>query len=138
MIKRKVRVAVAILLLLSILLPVFPTTDVSASTIEFPEISAARAVLMEAETGKILYGKNEQEPAAMASTTKIMTALLTLEAAAQSDDVVEITQEMAGVEGSSLGLQAGWKITLSNLAAGMLTVSGNDAAFSAAVLSGGQ
>ena len=133
MIKRKVRVAVAILLLLSILLPVFPTADVSASTIEFPEISAARAVLMEAETGKILYGKNEQEPAAMASTTKIMTALLTLEAAAQSDDVVEITQEMAGVEGSSLGLQVGWKITLSNLAAGMLTVSGNDAAFSAAV-----
>lgn len=133
MIKRKVRVAVAILLLLSILLPVFPTADVSASTIEFPEISAARAVLMEAETGKILYGKNEQEPAAMASTTKIMTALLTLEATAQSDDVVEITQEMAGVEGSSLGLQAGWKITLSNLAAGMLTVSGNDAAFSAAV-----
>lgn len=91
MIKRKVRVAVAILLLLSILLPVFPTADVSASTIEFPEISAARAVLMEAETGKILYGKNEQESAAMASTTKIMTALLTLEAAAQSDGVVEIT-----------------------------------------------
>lgn len=103
------------------------------SAMEAPDISAARAVLMEADTRRVLFGKNEQEPAAMASTTKIMTALLTLEAAAQSDDVVEITQEMASVEGSSLGLQAGWKITLSNLAAGMLTVSGNDAAFSAAV-----
>lgn len=108
------------------------------SAMEAPDISAARAVLMEADTRRIFFGKNEQEPAAMASTTKIMTALLTLEAAAQSDDVVEITQEMASVEGSSLGLQAGWKITLSNLAAGMLTVSGNDAAFSAAVHLAGQ
>ena len=106
---------------------------VYAVAVEDVSVSAECAVLMEAETGRVLYAKNADQPAAMASTTKIMTAWLTLEVAAVQDDVVTITEEMVAVEGSSLGLQAGWKISLSNLAAGMLTVSGNDAARAAAI-----
>jgi D-alanyl-D-alanine carboxypeptidase/D-alanyl-D-alanine carboxypeptidase (penicillin-binding protein 5/6) len=69
----------------------------------------------------------------MASTTKIMTALITLEQAAEDDKVVTITKQMTAVEGSSMGLQPGEQLRLSSLAAGMLSVSGNDAANSAAI-----
>ena len=69
----------------------------------------------------------------MASTTKIMTALLTLEEAAIENRQVEITREMVMVEGSSMGLREGDVLTLQDLAVGMLTVSGNDAANSAAI-----
>ena len=69
----------------------------------------------------------------MASTTKIMTALLTLEEAAIENRQVKITREMVMVEGSSMGLREGDVLTLRDLAVGMLTVSGNDAANSAAI-----
>lgn len=95
-------------------------------------VSAASAILIEADTGRVLYEKNAEQPMAMASTTKMMTAWLTLEAAAVDDRIVTVTQEMLA-EGSSLGLQPGWKIRLSQLAAGMLIVSGNDAARAAAI-----
>lgn len=90
-----------------------------------------------ADSRKILYEKNAHEQLPIASTTKIMTALLTLEAAARDDRTVEITPEMVRVEGSSMGLQAGDRLTLTGLAEGMLSVSGNDAANSAAIAVGG-
>ncbi len=67
----------------------------------------------------------------MASTTKIMTALLALE---QEDREVTITEDMVRVEGSSMGLRAGDRLMLHDLAVGMLSVSGNDAANAAALL----
>ncbi len=101
------------------------------------QLSAASAVVICADTGKILFGKNEYEPRPMASTTKIMTALLTLEAAEGTDAKVTITDKMVPVEGSSMYLQVGQVLPLSSLAKGMLTVSGNDAANSAAIVVGG-
>lgn len=96
-------------------------------------LSAQSAVLISGDTGAVLFEKDAHRQMSMASTTKIMTALLTLEAAERSGDpAVEITEEMVAVEGSSMGLQAGDRITLTNLAAGMLLASGNDAANSAA------
>lgn len=100
-------------------------------------LSAKSAVVICADNGKIIYGKNEQEPMPMASTTKIMTALLTLEAAQSEDVKVTITDKMVPVEGSSMYLQVGQVLPLSSLAKGMLTVSGNDAANSAAITLGG-
>ncbi len=85
----------------------------------------------------MLYAKNEHERLAIASTTKIMTSLLTLEAAEAQNRTVTITPEMIRVEGSSMGLRAGDRLTLADLAEGMLLVSGNDAANSAAVSVGG-
>ena len=105
-----------------------------------PEISGQSAILLAADTGTVLYEKDSREQLPMASTTKIMTALLTLEEAERlGDPVVEITPEMVAVEGSSMGLLAGDRISLSGLAAGMLLASGNDAANAAALyLAGSQ
>ncbi len=101
-------------------------------------LSAESAVLISADTGTVLYEKNAHSRMSMASTTKIMTSLLALEEAGRSDDpAVAVTEEMVAVEGSSMGLRAGDKITLTNLSAGMLLASGNDAANAAALYLGG-
>lgn len=97
-------------------------------------LSAQSAVLISADTSAVLYEKDAHLQLSMASTTKIMTALLTLEEAERSGDpTVEITEEMVAVEGSSMGLMPGDEISLTNLAAGMLLASGNDAANTAAL-----
>lgn len=98
-----------------------------------PSVSAQCAAVIHMDTGEVLFVKNGEERRAMASTTKIMTALLTLEEAAIENREVEITREMVLVEGSSMGLREGDRLTLRDLAVGMLTVSGNDAANSAAI-----
>lgn len=99
-----------------------------------PEVSAQSAVVLTADTGTVLFEKDGHTPRPVASTTKIMTALLALEAAQErGDPLVDITQEMVAVEGSSMGLQTGDSISLTGLAAGMLLASGNDAANAAAL-----
>ena len=99
-----------------------------------PALSAKSAALLSGATGAVLWERQGREPLPMASTTKIMTALLALEAAEDlGDPVVTITQEMTQVEGSSMGLLPGDQISLSGLAAGMLLSSGNDAANAAAL-----
>lgn len=97
-----------------------------------PSVSAESAVLMVAETGELVYAKNEHERRGMASTTKIMTALLTLECATPQKQVT-VTEQMAAVEGTSMGLLAGDKVTYHDLVYGMLLASGNDAANTAAI-----
>lgn len=101
-------------------------------------VSARSAVLMTADTGRVLFEKDGDARLSMASTTKIMTALLTLEEAQrQGDPAVTVTEEMVHVEGSSMGLQPGDVLPLSGLAKGMLLASGNDAANAAAIFIGG-
>lgn len=109
----------------------------AAQAANVPSVSAKSAILVNADDGMVLYAKNEHQKLAMASTTKIMTALLTLEEAKKNDKAVTITPEMVRVGGSSMNLHAGDRLTLSSLAAGMLLVSGNDAANSAAIAVGG-
>ena len=99
-----------------------------------PEVSAESAVVLSGDGSAILYEKDAHARRPAASTTKIMTALLTLEEAARlGDPVVEITEEMTAVEGSSMGLEPGDMVPLSGLAAGMLLASGNDGANAAAL-----
>ena len=95
-------------------------------------VSAKAAVLIEADTGRVLYSKNMDQQLPMASTTKIMTALITLEAD-NLDEVFEVDENAIMVEGSSMGLQKGDSASLRTLACGMLLPSGNDAANAAAV-----
>lgn len=97
-----------------------------------PDISAEAYVLMDAQTGKVLYAKNETEKRPMASTTKIITTLLTLESG-NLDDPFVVDAEAICVEGSSMGLQKGDVVTKRALCIGMLLPSGNDAANAAAV-----
>lgn len=99
-----------------------------------PSVSAKSAVLMIGDSGSIIYAKDENRPMPMASTTKIMTALLTLEEAqACGNREIEITDEMVRVEGTSMGLMAGDIVNLKTLAKGMLLCSGNDAANASAI-----
>jgi D-alanyl-D-alanine carboxypeptidase len=91
-----------------------------------PELSADCAVLLGPE-GQILFEKDAHRRCPIASTTKLMTALVTLEHAALSD-TVEIPAACCGVEGSSMYLQAGESYTVEELLTGLLLASGNDAA----------
>ena len=100
------------------------------------DITAASAVVVDAGTGSVLYEKCPREKRSMASTTKIMTALLAIESG-RLNDKVRITDEMVRVEGSSMGLRSGNELTLGNLIKGMLLLSGNDAANSVAVFLSG-
>lgn len=97
-------------------------------------VGAKAAVVMEAQSGALLFAQEAHRQLPMASTTKIMTALLTLEQA-ELDLEEEFIVDPAAirVEGSSMGLQEGDTVTLRALAGGMLTASGNDAAGAAAV-----
>ena len=97
-----------------------------------PEISAKAAVVIEAETRRVLYQSNAQEQLPMASTTKIMSALLALEHPALEKEFV-VDAAAIHVEGSSMGLREGDSVTMYALACGMLLSSGNDAANAAAV-----
>ncbi len=97
-----------------------------------PAVSAKAAVLMDAQTGQLLFAQNPDEKRPMASTTKIMTVLLTLESGGLDDSFV-VDSEAIRVEGSSMGLKEGDVVTKRVLCAGMLLPSGNDAANAAAV-----
>ncbi|MDO4199722.1 MAG: D-alanyl-D-alanine carboxypeptidase family protein [Clostridia bacterium] len=98
------------------------------------DISAKSAILICADSGSVIFAKNESEPLPMASTTKIMTSLLALEnIEAFGDKEIEITDEMVRVEGTSMGLTAGNTVNLETLVQGMMMVSGNDAANAAAI-----
>ncbi|MEE0945681.1 MAG: D-alanyl-D-alanine carboxypeptidase family protein [Acutalibacteraceae bacterium] len=98
-------------------------------------VSAKAATLMDGVSGKVLFSKNQDMRLSMASTTKIMTALLLCESG-KLDDTVTVTDQMVYVEGTSMGLKTGMKVTGRDLLYGMLLSSGNDAATAAAILVG--
>ena len=104
----------------------------SANAREKPQTGAEAFVLYCVESEEIILSKNENKRMKPASTTKLMTTLLTLEQAAQNDRVITFTREMEA-EGSSMYLEAGEKLRLSDLAVGMMMCSGNDAANAAAI-----
>lgn len=89
--------------------------------------SARGYALIELNTGRMLAGQNIYTRLPMASTTKIMTGLLACESK-KFDNVYTVPAEAIRVEGSSMGLRAGEKITLRDLTYGLLLESGNDAA----------
>ncbi len=99
-------------------------------------ISAQSAVLMCVNNDEVLYSKNEDKKLPMASTTKIMTSLLALEAATPEREII-VTDEMVNVEGTSMGLKAGDSVSLCELVYGMMLQSGNDAANTVAYVIGG-
>lgn len=95
--------------------------------------SAVSSVLINGETGEVLYYKNARKKLPMASTTKIMTALLLCENIKDLDTTFTATKEAVEVEGTSMGLKAGDKVSANALLFGMMLSSGNDAANMAAI-----
>ena len=107
-------------------------SEVSASGVSASGISARAAIVYSEDTGEVLFEKNADERLPMASTTKIMSALIVLEQEGL-DEQFTVDSEAIKTEGSSMGLSEGDKVTLRDLACGMLLPSGNDAANAAAV-----
>ena len=102
-------------------------TSVTASVTTEPEILSRHAIVVERKTGTILYEKDAYTPTAMASTTKILTAIVALENSNLQDEVV-ISKKAAGTGGSTLGITANSKMTMEILLYGLLLRSGNDCA----------
>ncbi len=94
--------------------------------------SAAAAVILDGKSGAVLYEKNASLRLPMASTTKIMTALTVINNA-DVNAVIEVDKKAAGIEGSSIYLRAGEKITVLDLLYGLMLESGNDAATALAI-----
>jgi serine-type D-Ala-D-Ala carboxypeptidase (penicillin-binding protein 5/6) len=92
-----------------------------------PSVSADSVVLMDAQTGTVLYSKNMNDAYPPASTTKVMTALLTLEKA-KLTDTVKVSQKVPYVDGSKIGLFADEEMSVKDVLYGLLLLSGNDCA----------
>ena len=99
-------------------------------------VSAQKAILLDAQTGRVLYEKCADERALIASTTKIMTALIVCEQCNVLDRM-RIPKEAVGIEGSSMYLQEGEVLTIQELLYGLMLHSGNDAAVALAIYCGG-
>ncbi len=138
---RKVKLIILILCLVMIFSFIFSSflakpTEVVAenrdlSFLDSTEETATYArgmAVIEASTGRILYQKNCHGQFPMASTTKIMTALVALENSTNLDETFEVDPRSVGIEGTSLYLKKGEKKTLRELLYGLMLPSGNDAA----------
>ena len=99
-------------------------------------LSAEKAILMDAATGRVLYEKDADSQSLIASTTKIMTALVVCEQCNVLDRM-RIPKEAVGIEGSSMYLQEGEILTIQELLYGLMLHSGNDAAVALAIYCGG-
>ena len=124
--KRLFRITAAILLCAACFaLPVFAQTAA-------PAVSAGCCVVMDADTGALLWSRHPDNPGLMASTTKIMTAWLACRAG-ELERPVTVPAEAVGVEGSSLYLKEGEVLTRRELLLGTMLQSGNDAALALAI-----
>ena len=115
---------------------VLETNSSNFSTIEPSSINSRACIVFDRNSKMILYGKNERKQVKMASTTKIMTAIIVIENC-NLNDTVEVSKKAASTDGSRLGLKSGDKITIKDLLYGLMLVSGNDAAVALAEHVGG-
>ena len=99
-------------------------------------VSARRAYVLDAVSGRELFARNEDQRSLIASTTKIMTALIICEQCNVLDRM-RIPKEAVGIEGSSMYLKEGEVLTLQELLYGLMLSSGNDAAVALAIYCGG-
>ena len=96
------------------------------------QINARHAIVFDRLSKRILYGKKENEICKMASTTKIMTAIVVIENCTNLNEIVHVSKKAAHIGGSRLGLSTNDSITVENLLYGLLMVSGNDASIALA------
>ncbi len=137
-----VKKLVAVFCIVIISLLTVPVLSVSAE--EAPKVEAEAAVLIDAHSGNILFQKNAESKLFPASTTKVMTALLTIETIERGelslDEVLTVSEGMFAelpTDGSKVGLQTDEEMDVDNLLKGLLIASGNDAALLLAERVGG-
>lgn len=110
--------------------------EASASSDTKPTINSRRYAVYDRLSGRCIYGKDENKQTAMASTTKIMSAVIIVENC-NLEDIVTVTAKEAGVGGSRLGLHTDDKISVNDLLYGLMLRSGNDAAVALAIHTAG-
>lgn len=99
-------------------------------------VPSRNAIMIDQDSGRVLYSKNINEKRLIASTTKIMTAVIAIESG-KLDDMVTITEEMTKSHGSGIYIKENEEISLRNLVYGLLLRSGNDAALAIEIYLGG-
>lgn len=109
---------------------------IQAYSEDLPEVSAEAYIVMETDTGDVLAAQKADEPMLIASTTKIMTALVVLDRC-DLDMTVTVQPEWTGIEGSSMYLVPGQELTVRELLYGLMLASGNDAAVALACVTAG-
>lgn len=109
---------------------------INLQTVSAIEISAECACLINAENNEVIFEYNGNQKHSMASTTKIMTAILALEES-DEDEIVTVSSNASMQEGSSIYLKAGEQVSMKDLVYGMMLNSGNDAACAVAEHIGG-
>lgn len=102
------------------------TFTLTSQAVDYPKVSASGAVLIDADTLEILYEKNAYEKRSMASTTKIMTALIAVQSGCLNDIVV--IRDKPYIEGTAIGFEEGDTLTVRDLCYAVMLESGNDAA----------
>lgn len=114
-------------LVLTVMVMLNINSTISVKAEEYPEINAQYGCVMDFESGRVLYEKNAYVQTPMASTTKIITAIIAIERG-NLDDVITVSKNAADTWGSDIELKTGEKITLKALLYGLMLKSGNDAA----------
>lgn len=104
-----------------------PRRVVSVNALEY-DCSAKSMCVIEQTTGRVLIEKNKDERLAMASTTKIMTALVALENCKELDEIFDVDNRAVGIEGTSIYLKPNERLSMRELLYGLMLNSGNDAA----------
>lgn len=126
--KKVILLHIVIIFLLSVFMPYKGAA--------FSNVSAETAILMDAESGRVLYEKAAHKKMRIASITKIMTAILAIESG-KLDELVNVSNNAVRTEGSSIYLKPGEKIKLEHLVYGLMLRSGNDSAVAIAEYVGG-
>ncbi len=116
-----------ILVLAALALHLLPASATAATAPARPTVSATSAIVMETSTGDVAYARRADDARPIASVTKLMTALLTLERHRMSDPITAVRYRAAAVE-SQIGLRAGERLTTADMLRGLLLASANDVA----------
>ncbi len=120
------------LLLLCLAVMAFQCVSLTDSKINSAEASSQSEIAMELSTGKVLTEGNADAKLPMASTTKILTAIIIIEDC-NLDEVIIVPDKAVGVEGSSIYLKKGEEIDIRDLLYGLMLRSGNDSAAALAI-----
>lgn len=126
---KKNKVVTILLLVVLLLVTITTKIEVFADTISSP---SKGMVVIEGNTNTLLYGHNENAELPMASTTKIVTAILAIENCENLEEKFTVSEKSIGIEGTSIYLKSGEQLSMRELLYGLILASGNDCAMAIA------
>ena len=128
MYKHKITKTLTFILTFTIILLLYPNTSAFATSEKPPELNSEGVVVMNAETGQIIYGKNQDKQYYPASTTKILTCLVVLDKVKNLEEKVTVGKNPPFADGTKIGIREGEICTVNELLYGLILESGNDCA----------